>query len=120
MYRIVAADSHAPRDGRFIETLGHYHPLTHPATVVFNQERVDHWIRVGAQPTDVVRRLLKRAAEAPAPETAAPASRRTRATPAPTPVAEAPAAEIPAAATADAAADTPSDPEPAPEAVEEK
>ena len=82
MYRIVAADSAAPRDGRFIETLGHYHPLTHPATVVVNRARVEHWMKHGAQPTAVVQRLLKRveAAAEPKPAVAAPTRvRRTRA-----------------------------------------
>ena len=81
MYRIVAADSHMPRDGRFLETLGHYHPLTKPATVVINQERLQHWLSVGAQPTDIVQRLIKRAAEAPAEapvEAAATPARATR------------------------------------------
>ena len=83
MYRIVAADSAAPRDGRFIETLGHYHPLTQPATVVVNRERLDHWLKNGAQPTAVVERLLKRSEASTAPEaqpveTPPPAARRGR------------------------------------------
>ena len=117
MYRIVAADSRAPRDGRFLETLGHYHPLTKPATVVVNQERLDHWLSHGAQPTDVVQRLIKHAAEAavPAtatPETKAPAARtprRTRAEPKPeevAPTVEA-AADAPVAATETAEPGTP-------------
>lgn len=78
MYRIVAADSHSPRDGRFLETLGHYNPLTQPATVVVKEERVQYWLSHGAQPTDVVARLLRKSAavaEAPvavAVATAAP------------------------------------------------
>lgn len=58
-YRIVAADSRSPRDGRFIEAVGLYDPLTEPATVRINEERARHWLSVGAQPTDTVRRLLK-------------------------------------------------------------
>src|SRR4029450_13389573 len=58
-YRIVAADSRSPRDGRFIEAVGLYDPLTEPATVRLNEERARHWLSVGAQPTDTVRRLLK-------------------------------------------------------------
>jgi small subunit ribosomal protein S16 len=59
-YRIVVADSRSPRDGRFIEVIGHYDPLTEPATVKINSERASYWLSVGAQPTDTVRSLLKR------------------------------------------------------------
>ncbi|MDQ2733337.1 MAG: 30S ribosomal protein S16 [Armatimonadota bacterium] len=58
-YRIVVADSRSPRDGRFIETLGHYNPLTDPETVVMDTERAKHWLQHGAQPTEAVGRLLK-------------------------------------------------------------
>jgi small subunit ribosomal protein S16 len=57
-YRVVVADSHAPRDGRFIETIGHYNPRTEPPTVEIDTERVLHWLGVGAQPTEAVRRML--------------------------------------------------------------
>ena len=60
VYRIVAADSRAPRDGRFIEKLGMYNPNTNPATVELNFERALYWLEVGAQPTDTVRTLLSR------------------------------------------------------------
>lgn len=60
-YRIVAAEHSSPRDGRFIEILGHYDPLTEPATVKVNAERVKYWLSVGAQPSDTVAGLLKRA-----------------------------------------------------------
>jgi len=60
-YRIVAADSRSPRDGRFIEIVGFYDPLTEPATVKVNEERARHWLSVGAQPTDTVRDILRRA-----------------------------------------------------------
>jgi len=60
-YRIVAAEPTAPRDGRFIELLGHYDPLTEPATVKVNEERARYWLSVGAQPTETVAGLLKRA-----------------------------------------------------------
>lgn len=59
-YRIVAADQKSPRDGRFIETIGYYDPLTDPATVKINEERARHWLSVGAQPSDTVASLLKR------------------------------------------------------------
>lgn len=57
-YRLVAAPSRAPRDGRFIEILGHYNPLTNPPTVVFKEERIMHWLKEGAQPTESVQKLL--------------------------------------------------------------
>ncbi len=60
-YRIVVADSHFPRDGRFIEEIGTYDPLTEPATIKVDAERVQTWIKNGAQPTDTVKNLLKRA-----------------------------------------------------------
>jgi small subunit ribosomal protein S16 len=59
-YRIVVADSRSPRDGAFIESLGYYDPLTEPSTVKVNEERVRHWLSVGAQPSDTVRDLLRR------------------------------------------------------------
>jgi small subunit ribosomal protein S16 len=58
-YRVVIADSRAPRDGRFIEIVGHYDPRTQPVTVNLHEDRVLHWLTVGAQPTDTVRRLLE-------------------------------------------------------------
>lgn len=60
-YRVVVADSHGPRDGRFIEEIGTYNPLTDPATVEINMDRANYWIANGAQPTDTVRSLLKKA-----------------------------------------------------------
>ena len=57
-YRVVIADARAPRDGRFIEVVGHYNPLTHPSTVVIDSERAMHWLRQGAQPTEIVQKLL--------------------------------------------------------------
>lgn len=59
-YRIVAAESRSPRDGRFIESVGTYDPLTDPSTVRVNVERAQHWLSVGAQPSDTVRYLLTR------------------------------------------------------------
>jgi small subunit ribosomal protein S16 len=59
-YRIVAAESSSPRDGRFIEQVGFYDPLTDPATVTLNEDRVRHWLSVGAQPSDTVRSILRR------------------------------------------------------------
>lgn len=119
-YRIVAADSRAPRDGRFIEILGHYNPLTSPSTVVMKADRVLYWLRQGAQPTDVVQKMLVKQgiwavykgeaaevipAEAPAPVVEAPV------------VTEAPAVEEPVAAE-EPAAEEPTPEEEAPAAEE--
>ena len=60
-YRVVVADSRDPRDGRFIEEIGTYDPLTNPATIKIDMERAKYWIGNGAQPTDTVRALLKKA-----------------------------------------------------------
>jgi small subunit ribosomal protein S16 len=57
-YRVVVADSRAPRDGRFIEILGHYNPLTQPPTVKIDRAKAQAWIAKGAQPSNTVRRLL--------------------------------------------------------------
>jgi len=57
-YRIVAADSRAPRQGAFIETIGHFNPLTDPEGIVINEEKALAWLRKGAQPTATVARLL--------------------------------------------------------------
>jgi len=102
-YRIVATDSRSPRDGRIIESFGIYNPLTDPATVRIDEDRARHWLSVGAQPSDTVRDIFRRAGlvgsltaaataieveiaplidEAPAVEAAAPARRRRAATPA--------------------------------------
>ena len=58
-YRIVAADSRSPRDGRFIETIGNYHPLDQPSTINVNNERALHWLRNGAVATSAVEKLLR-------------------------------------------------------------
>ena len=60
-YSIVVADSRYPRDGRFIEEIGTYNPLTDPASVNVDAERAQEWIKKGAQPTDTVRGILKKA-----------------------------------------------------------
>ena len=82
MWRVVVADQRSPRDGRFIEMIGHYNPHTHPSQIVIDRERLDHWISKGAEPSDTVRKLMRApnsqpntpAAEAPAEEAAAPAA----------------------------------------------
>lgn len=57
-YRIVVADQRSPRDGRFIENIGTYDPLTDPPTINIKSERAGHWLSVGAQPSEAVARLL--------------------------------------------------------------
>ena len=59
IWRVVATDKRSPRDGRFIEVLGHYNPQTDPSTIVLDEEKVRGWIRQGAQPTNTVKKLLK-------------------------------------------------------------
>ena len=61
IYRVVIADSRSPRDGRFIETVGHYNPLVNPPQISVDEERVQQWLKWGAQPTDTVKSLLARA-----------------------------------------------------------
>ena len=60
-YRVVVADARSPRDGRCIEEIGTYNPLTNPAVVSIDVEKAQNWIKNGAQPTDTVRCLLKKA-----------------------------------------------------------
>jgi small subunit ribosomal protein S16 len=58
-YRVVVADSRAPRDGAIVANLGHYHPTANPAQLVIDQEQARQWLAKGAQPTDTVANLLK-------------------------------------------------------------
>ena len=59
-FRVVVADQRSPRDGRFIENIGKYHPLEDPSLIDIDQERALHWLRVGAQPSDQVRNLMQK------------------------------------------------------------
>lgn len=59
-YRVVVADQRAPRDGRFIEIIGKYHPLADPSLIEIDEERALHWLRVGAQPSNQVRNLMSK------------------------------------------------------------
>jgi small subunit ribosomal protein S16 len=59
IWRVVATDQRSPRDGRFIEVLGHYNPQTEPSTIELNEERVRDWLSRGAQPSNTVKNLLK-------------------------------------------------------------
>jgi small subunit ribosomal protein S16 len=58
-WRVVVSDQRSPRDGRFIEAIGHYNPQTEPSTVVIDEQRLQHWLDRGAQPTNTVKKLLK-------------------------------------------------------------
>ena len=60
-YHIVVADSRSPRDGKIIEQIGTYDPMTKPSTIVLNKEKLEQWIKNGAQPTDTVKSLIKNA-----------------------------------------------------------
>ena len=59
-YRIVVADSRAPRDGSFVDQVGHYDPMTDPPTIVLDDEKVKDWISKGAQPSEPVQRILRK------------------------------------------------------------
>lgn len=59
MYKVVAADSRSPRDGKFLEAIGVYNPLTNPHTIDIKEERALYWLNAGAQPTDTVKSLLR-------------------------------------------------------------
>ena len=59
-YRVVVADSRSPRDGRFIEEIGYYNPMTEPATISIDEEKAKNWLGNGAQPTDTVKFLFKK------------------------------------------------------------
>jgi small subunit ribosomal protein S16 len=59
IWRVVVADQRSPRDGRFIEMIGHYNPQTEPSTIAIDEERLRHWLGRGAQPTSTVKQLMK-------------------------------------------------------------
>ena len=59
IWRVVAADQRSKRDGRVLETIGHYNAQTQPSTIVLDEERVRHWLERGAQPSETVAKLLK-------------------------------------------------------------
>jgi small subunit ribosomal protein S16 len=68
IWRVVVADQRSPRDGRFIETIGHYNPQTEPSTIVVDQERYEHWVARGAQPTGTVKSLMRASSRAESSE----------------------------------------------------
>ncbi len=59
MWRVVVADQRSPRDGRFIEMIGHYNPQTQPSQIVIDHERLQHWLDRGAEPSNTVRKLMR-------------------------------------------------------------
>lgn len=73
-FRVVVTDSQAARDSSFVEVLGHYNPRTQPETLKVNRERLDHWLRAGAQASDTVRTLVDRLPAEPVAPAEAPAS----------------------------------------------
>ncbi len=70
-YRVVVADSRAPRDGAFVETIGLYDPLTEPPTIRIDDQKARDWMAKGAQPSETVVKLMRRQGILPRPETAA-------------------------------------------------
>jgi len=76
-YRVVVAEARSPRDGKFVEVIGHYNPLTEPATIKIDQSKVDAWMSRGARPTEIVARLLQKVG----PAAAGTAGPRTTGTP---------------------------------------
>ena len=73
-YRVVVADSRAPRDGAFVETIGLYDPLTDPPTIRIDDQKARDWMAKGAQPSETVAKLMQRQGILPRPEAVAPAS----------------------------------------------
>jgi small subunit ribosomal protein S16 len=72
-YRVVAADSRSPRDGRFIEQIGIYDPLRDPAEVRLDAERLEHWLKVGARPSETVGQIIRKLRRSSATTAAKPA-----------------------------------------------
>ena len=97
-YRVVVADARAPRDGAYVEVIGHYNPRTEPSTFVIDEEKVRDWMRKGAQPTERIHKLLASVGlmEPPVFPPPKPKAEPQASRPAPAPAAEAPA-EAPAA-----------------------
>lgn len=59
-YRVIVTEKRSKRDGKFVEIVGHYNPLSNPAQIKLDHDRVNHWIRCGAQPSDTVRSLIRK------------------------------------------------------------
>ena len=109
IWRVVVADGRSPRDGRSIETIGHYNPQTQPSRIEIDRERLQHWLDRGAQPSNTVKKLIRAentgydmpASKAPTPVATPPSP--------PKPEAEATSAEAEAAAEPEAEADAPAE-----------
>jgi small subunit ribosomal protein S16 len=84
IWRVVVADQRSPRDGRFIETIGHYNPQTNPSTITIDEERFQHWVARGAQPTNTVKQLVKAHAKGLAAGTSTGGAGVSQGAPAPT------------------------------------
>lgn len=108
-YRIIVSEKRYKRDGAYIDRIGHYDPLTEPATVVVDREKFDYWVKNGAQPTDVVKRIVL--------GVKGTKKRKPKNAPEEEPAAAAPAAEAPAAVTAAEATEAPAEETAAPEAA---
>jgi small subunit ribosomal protein S16 len=126
-FRVVVADQRSPRDGRFIENIGKYHPLADPSVIDIDQERALHWLRVGAQPSNQVRTLMQKvgiweefAKERPSAAAAAPKERTPKERVSKKAKQKAESEEVPAQvpAEAPAAADVPAPADAAPEGSE--
>ena len=94
IWRVVVADQRSPRDGRFIETIGHYNPQTEPSTILIDEDRFQHWVARGAQPTGTVKQLVKAHAKGLAAD---PKTSTAPPLPEPPPAEEAPESEAPGA-----------------------
>ncbi len=93
IWRVVVADQRSPRDGRFIEMLGHYNPQTEPSIIRIDRDRLQHWLDRGAMPTDTVRKLMRAEDSDGVPPTAAQADERRRSDAAPSSEADDPRVE---------------------------
>src|SRR3954463_5011898 len=87
IWRVVVADQRSPRDGRYIEAIGHYNPQTEPSTIRIDEERLQHWLARGAQPTGSVKRLVKAHARGRGEPESLSTSHAPEPEPAPAPVA---------------------------------
>jgi small subunit ribosomal protein S16 len=119
IWRVVVADQRSPRDGRFIETIGRYNPQTDPSTIAIDQERLQHWLARGAQPTGAVKQLMKAQTKAGGPHVPEAEAAAASAEPAPEPAAAAPEPAEAAPEQAEAASESAvAEPEPAEAAPE--
>lgn len=123
IWRVVVADQRSPRDGRVIESIGHYNPQTEPSTIMIDRERLEHWLERGAQPTNTVRKLMRSENTAPGAAATVVAESEAEAEAVAEPDAEAdavaePEAEAETVAEPEAVADAEAGAEPAADAAE--